>query len=65
MQSDSAQLATVGLQVTIPRMPVLQLNDYSNMSWKKSLSVTSQEKNCLFLIREKNVMFFCWKEQLI
>ena len=28
------------------------------------MSVTSQEKNCLFLIREKkNVMFPCWKEK--
>ena len=31
---------------------------------KKSLSVTSQEKNCLFLLREKKkVMFSCSKEK--
>ena len=34
------------------------------MSWKKSLSVTSQEKNCLFLPREKkNALFSLWTEK--
>ena len=43
-----------------PTHGLSQLNGSLNMSWKKSLSVISQEKNCLFLIREKkNVMFSC------
>ena len=44
--------------MTVPRMPVLQLNASLNMSWKKSLSVTSQEKNSLFLIKEKKKLCF-------
>ena len=37
---------------------------FKHVLGKKSLSVTFQEKNCLFLIREKkNVMFSCWKEK--
>ena len=45
-------------------MPVTQLNGSLNMSWKKSLSVTSQEKKSLFLIKEKkNVTFSFWKKK--
>ena len=42
----------------VPHMPVSQL------SWKKCLSVTSQEKKCLFLNgEEKIILFSCWKEK--
>ena len=58
-------LAIVSLHVTVPcthaRFAVGWF--FKHVLEEKSLSVTSQEKNCLFLLREKiNVTFSSWKE---
>ena len=65
MPSTCTLSATVGLHVTVPHMPVSQLNG----SWKQVL----EKKVCLWYLRKKfvsfcsgrkrKVMFSCWKEK--